>query len=37
MFRKIKWKDTHGIIIDGADQMIPKGFTYNSLENQNFL
>ena len=32
MFKKIKWKDTHGIIVDGADQMIPKGFTFNSLE-----
>ena len=32
MSTKVKWKDTHGIIIDGADQMIPKGFTYSSLE-----
>ena len=32
MSTKIKWKDTHGIIIDGADQMIPKGFTYSSME-----
>ena len=32
MSTKIKWKDTHGIIIDGADQMIPKGFTYASME-----
>ena len=34
MSTKEKWKDTHGIIIDGADQMIPKGFTYSSLEIQ---
>ena len=27
-----KWKDTHGIIEDGADQMIPKGFCYSSVE-----
>ena len=32
MSTKVKWKDTHGIIIDGADQMIPKGFTYSSME-----
>ena len=32
MSTKIKWKDTHGIIVDGADQMIPKGFTYSSME-----
>ena len=32
MSTKEKWIDTHGIIIDGADQMIPKGFTYSSLE-----
>ena len=32
MSTKEKWTDTHGIIIDGADQMIPKGFTYSSLE-----
>ena len=31
-FKRLKWKDTHGIIVDGADQMIPKGFTYNSVE-----
>ena len=32
MFTKEKWTCTHGIIIDGADQMIPKGFTYASME-----
>ena len=32
MSTKIAWKDTHGIIVDGADQMIPKGFTYKSAE-----
>ena len=32
MSTKVKWTDTHGIIIDGADQMIPKGFTYSALE-----
>jgi len=32
MFTKVAWKDTHGIIYDGADQMIPKGFTYTSME-----
>lgn len=31
-YRRLKWKDTHGFIVDGADQMIPKGFTYNSVE-----
>ena len=31
-YKRIRWKDTHGIIIDGADQMIPKGFTYKSVE-----
>ena len=32
MSTKIAWKDTHGFITDGADQMIPKGFTYSSME-----
>ena len=32
MSTKIAWKDTHGFITDGADQMIPKGFTYSSIE-----
>jgi len=32
MTTKIAWKDTHGFITDGADQMIPKGFTYASME-----
>lgn len=32
MFKRVKWDCTHGIIIDGADQMIPKGFTFNSVE-----
>jgi endonuclease/exonuclease/phosphatase family metal-dependent hydrolase len=27
-----KWKDTHGFIEDGADEMIPKGFCYSSVE-----
>ena len=27
-----KWKDTHGVIVDGSDQMIPKGFCYSSIE-----
>ena len=29
---KVKLKDTHVIIIDGADKIIPKGFAYSSLE-----
>ena len=32
MSKKVKWTDTHGIIIDGADQMILKGFAYSSME-----
>jgi endonuclease/exonuclease/phosphatase family metal-dependent hydrolase len=32
MSTKIKWKDTHGFIEDGADEMIPKGFCYSSVE-----
>lgn len=32
MSTNVKWKDTHGIIVDGADQMIPKGFCYSSIE-----
>ena len=32
MSKKVNWTDTHGIIIDGADQMIPKGFAYSSME-----
>jgi len=28
---KIAWKETHGFITDGADQMIPKGFTFASV------
>ena len=30
--QNVQWKDTHGIIVDGADQMIPKGFCYSSIE-----
>ncbi|OUM60347.1 hypothetical protein PIROE2DRAFT_46344, partial [Piromyces sp. E2] len=29
---RVAWKDTHGFITDGADQMIPKGFLYSSIE-----
>ncbi|KAL6633028.1 hypothetical protein LY90DRAFT_702411 [Neocallimastix californiae] len=29
---KIAWEKTHGFISDGADQMIPKGFTFASVE-----
>ena len=32
MSQNVKWKDTHGIIVDGADQMIPKGFSFSSIE-----
>ena len=32
MFTKVAWKDTHGVIVDGSDQMIPKGFTFTSME-----
>ena len=32
MSTNVKWVDTHGIIVDGADQMIPKGFCYSSIE-----
>jgi len=28
------WKETHGFISNGADQMIPKGFCYSSVEIQ---
>ncbi|MDS0527805.1 endonuclease/exonuclease/phosphatase family protein [Clostridium sp. SHJSY1] len=29
---RYKWKDSHGIISDGADQMTPKGILYSSME-----
>jgi len=29
---RVAWKDTHGFITNGADQMIPKGFLYSSVE-----
>lgn len=29
---RIPWEDTHGFITDGADEMIPKGFTYQRLQ-----
>ncbi|ORX53019.1 hypothetical protein BCR36DRAFT_582417 [Piromyces finnis] len=29
---RVAWKDTHGFITNGADQMIPKGFLYSSIE-----
>ena len=32
MSTNVKWDETHGIIVDGADQMIPKGFCYSSIE-----
>ena len=32
MFDRIEWKDRHGIIIDGADKMTKKGFTFTSME-----
>ena len=32
MSTNVKWKETHGIIVDGADQMIPKGFCFSSIE-----
>ena len=32
MFDRIKWKDAHGFIVDGADEMTPKGFTFTSME-----
>ena len=32
MSTNVAWKETHGLIVDGADQMIPKGFCYSSIE-----
>ncbi len=32
MFTKVAWKDTHGVIVDGSDQTIPKRFTFTSME-----
>lgn len=29
---RYKWKDSHGFITDGADQMTPKGILYSSIE-----
>jgi endonuclease/exonuclease/phosphatase family metal-dependent hydrolase len=29
---RYKWKDSHGVITDGADQMTPKGILYSSME-----
>jgi hypothetical protein len=34
MFDRIEWKDRHGFIIDGADEMTKKGFTFTSMEIQ---
>jgi len=31
---RVAWKDTHGFITNGADQMIPKGFCYSAVEIQ---
>ena len=32
MSTNVKWEQTHGIIVDGADQMIPKGLYFSSIE-----
>ena len=32
MFDRITWKDSHGFIVNGADSMTKKGFTFTSME-----
>ena len=32
MFDRNPWEDLHGFIVDGADAMTPKGFTFTSME-----